>query len=565
MAQPVIMPKAGMSMTEGKIIKWLKAEGEKVEKGDALLEIETDKTNMEVEADLSGLLLKILYHEGQTVPVTETIAVIGSAGENVEIPQMGGVAEDLVGKTITNTAEVTKKAGYDVVVVGGGPAGYVAAIKAAQLGGKVALVEKDTVGGTCLNRGCIPTKTYLKSAEILHYILTSAYRGIHVDAQSVSFDISEALKNKNDVVKKLTGGVAALLKSNSVEVIKGNGTVVAPGLVRVNGMEINCKSVIYAGGSVPGRIGIPGINSKYVWTSDEILDADQVPDRLAVIGGGVIGVELGTAFAQFGSKVTIIEMMDRIVPNMDDEVCEHLKRELEKREIKVLTSVGLTEVKEKGNELELKLNDGTLINADRALLSIGRKPDLSGIESLGVEMEKGRVKVSARMETSVANVYAPGDINGLCMLAHAAFKMGEVAAENAMGGDEVYDGRNVPGCIYTYPEVGAIGITEKEAAKSYDIKVGRFPFAANGRALASGEGNGFVKVISDNQYGEILGVHIVGPSAAEMINEAAVLMSMEVTDEEMADIIHGHPTYSEAFMEAAADAAGRCIHLPRKN
>lgn len=559
MAQTVIMPKAGMSMTEGKIIKWLKSEGDKVEKGDALLEIETDKTNMEVEAEYSGVLLKILKHEGQMAPVTEVIAMIGTAGENIQIPQ-----KEEVKNTIANTAEVTQTIGYDVVVVGGGPAGYVAAIKAAQLGGKVALIEKDTVGGTCLNRGCIPTKTYLKSAQILQHILTSAYRGIQVDAKAVSFNIKEALKNKNDVVKRLTGGVASLLKSNGVDVIKGSGVVTAPGMVKVNDKKIISKTIIYAGGSVPGRIGIPGIDSKLVWTSDEILDTEEIPARLAIIGGGVIGVELGMAFAQFGSKVTIIEMMDRIVPNMDDQISELLKMELEKQGIKVLNSVGVTEIIENGDELKLKLNDGTLITADRALLSIGRKPDLYGIESLGVTMEKGRVKVNDRMETSVANVYAPGDINGLCMLAHAAFKMGEVAAENAMGGDVTFNNKNVPGCIYTFPEVGAIGYTEKEAAKLFDIKVGRFPFSANGRALASGEGDGFVKVISDKKYGEILGIHIVGPNAAEMINEAAVLMSMEATDEDVADITHGHPTYSEALMEAAADSAGRCIHQPRK-
>jgi len=554
MAEKIIMPKAGMAMEEGKIIKWLVGEGEAVEKGAPLLEIETDKVSMEIEATVSGTLLKILAHEGDTVPVIQTIGYIGTPGEAVDEPQ----------QVQSNPVKESASEDYDVIVVGGGPAGYVAAIKAAQLGGKVALVEKDTVGGTCLNRGCIPTKTYLKSAEILNHIVSSDYRGIHVDLKAVSFDMKEALSNKNDVVKKLTGGVAALLKSNGVDVISGEGFVKDAGTVSVNGKEYLGKSLIYAGGSIPTRINIPGIDAKNVLTSDEILDIDEVPKKLVVIGGGVIGVELGQAFASFGSKVTIIEMMDKVVPNMDADVSAALKKELEAHGIIVLTSASLKEIVEENGGLKLVLDNGTQIEADKALLSIGRKPDVSGIEALGVAMERGRIKVNERMETSIAGVYAPGDVNGRSMLAHAAFKMGEVAAENAMGGSAVFDPKGIPSCVYTMPEVGAVGMTEEMAAKKHDIKIGRFPFAANGRALASGEDKGFVKVICDKKYGEILGIHIIGPGAAEMINEASVLMHMEVTDDELADIIHAHPTYSECVMEAAADAVGKCIHLPKR-
>ena len=554
MAEKIIMPKAGMAMEEGKIIKWLVGEGEAVEKGAPLLEIETDKVSMEIEATVSGTLLKILAHEGDTVPVIQTIGYIGTPGEAIDAPQ----------QVQSHTAKDSSSADYDVIVVGGGPAGYVAAIKAAQLGGKVALVEKDTVGGTCLNRGCIPTKTYLKSAEILNHIVSSDYRGIHVDAKAVSFDMKKALSNKNDVVKKLTGGVAALLKSNGVAVISGEGIIKDAGTVSVGGKAYSGKSLIYAGGSIPTRINIPGIEAKNVLTSDEILDIDEVPKKLAVIGGGVIGVELGQAFASFGSKVTIIEMMDTVVPNMDTDVSVALKKELEAHGITVMTSVSLKEIVEESGGLKLVLDNGTQIDADKALLSIGRKPDVSGIDALGVAMERGRIKVNKRMETSVAGVYAPGDVNGRSMLAHAAFKMGEVAAENAMGGSAVFDPRCIPSCVYTMPEVGAVGMTEEMAAKKHDIKIGRFPFAANGRALASGEDKGFVKVICDKQYGEILGIHIIGPGAAEMINEASVIMHLEVTDDELTDIIHAHPTYSECVMEASADAAGKCIHLPKR-
>jgi len=554
MAERIIMPKAGMAMEEGKIIKWLVAEGESVEKGEPLLEIETDKVSMEIEANASGTLIKILAQNGDTVPVIQTIGYIGTPGEKIEeaaAPQSAPAAKKIGD-------------GYDVIVVGGGPAGYVAAIKAAQLDGKVALIEKDTVGGTCLNRGCIPTKTYLKSAEILEHITSSAYRGITVDKKAVAFDMKAALANKNDVVGKLTGGVAALLKSNGVDVIRGEGVVKSADTVAVGDKKYSANSIIYAGGSIPGRIGIPGIDSELVLTSDDILDIDEVPGKLAVIGGGVIGVELGLAFAAFGSSVTIIEMMDTIVPNMDADVSSLLKKELEARGVQILTSVKLTKIEEGAGGLTMVLEDGTRIAADKALLSIGRKPDVSGIEALGMQMESGRIKVDARMETSIPGVYAPGDVNGRSMLAHAAFKMGEVAAENAMGGSAEFDATIVPASIYTTPEVGAVGLTEAQAAEKHDIRIGRFPFAANGRALASGEGTGFVKTICDKQYGQVLGVHIIGPNAAEMINEAASLMNLEITDDELSEMIHAHPTYSESLMEAAADALGKCIHLPKK-
>ncbi|MEL7654830.1 MAG: dihydrolipoyl dehydrogenase [Bacillota bacterium] len=559
MATAIIMPKAGMAMEEGTIVKWLKAEGERIEQGEPILEILTDKVNMEVEAQVSGILIKILKREGEVVPVTQTIGYIGEAGETIASP------EKAEAQAIPADAPAPEASSdqYDVVVIGGGPAGYVAAIKASQLGGRVALVEKDIVGGTCLNRGCIPTKTYLKNAEILETIQHANQRGILLNSTEYTIDMDKIVAVKNDVVKTLTNGVAGLLHSYGVKTYKGVGRITIDKQVSVDGKELlNTKKIILAGGSKPSRIKIPGMESGLVMTSDEILDLKEIPKHLAIIGGGVIGIELATVFQAYGSQVTIIEMEKRLTPMMDQELSAELARMAEGKHIKVMTATKLEKLEEKKGKLQIHTDKGNF-EADKALLSIGRVADLEALSEIKLEMERGKVKVNDKMETSIDGIYAAGDINGKWMLAHAAFKMGEVAAANAMGRDEKVKLDYTPSCIYTMPEVASVGLTEEAAKAKYDISVGRFQFGANGRALASGEKIGFVKVIVDKKYGEILGVHIVGPTAAEMINEAAALMSMEITAYEVSEIIHGHPTFSEAFMEAVADSLKKCIHKLR--
>ncbi len=576
MATAIIMPKAGMAMEEGTVVKWFKAEGETIEKGEPLLEILTDKVNMEVEAQVSGTLIKILKKEGEVVPVIQTIGYIGEAGEEVEEAEQKSATEAKTSAAVkTESAVVTEKTAgtkadgdrgddqYDVVVIGGGPAGYVAAIKASQLGGNVALVEKDIVGGTCLNRGCIPTKTYLKNAEILDTIRHADKRGILLKSTDLEIDMDKIVAGKNDVVKTLTNGVAGLLKSYGVKTFQGIGKITKDKNVSVDGKEnIKAKKIILAGGSKPSRIKIPGMESNLVMTSDEILDLKEIPKQLAIIGGGVIGIELATVYSAYGSKVTIIEMENRLAPMMDQEVSKEITKTVKAKQIKVMTATKLEKLQEKNGKLKIYTDQGEF-EADKALLSIGRVADLDALSEIELEMERGKVKANDKMETSVEGIYAAGDINGKFMLAHAAFKMGEVAAANAMGKNEKVILDYTPSCIYTMPEVGCVGLTEETAGKTHEIAIGRFHFGANGRALASGEGSGFVKVIIDKKYGEILGVHIVGPAAAEMINEAAALMSMEITAYEVSEIIHGHPTYSEAFMEAVADSLKKCIHKQR--
>lgn len=453
---------------------------------------------------------------------------------------------------------------YDVVVIGGGPAGYVAAIKASQLGGRVALVEKDIVGGTCLNRGCVPTKTYLKNAETIEHIKNAAKRGILLEDTSFKIDMEKIVETKNEVVKSLTTGVAGLLRSYGVKTYKGIGKVTKDKKVIVDNKEfIEAKKIILAGGSKAAKLDIQGMSSNLILTSDEILNLKEIPMHLAIIGGGVIGVEFAMVFRAYGSEVTIIEMADRIAPFMDNELSSELYKAVVKKDIKVLTSTKLEKMEEKNGILMLHTNNG-IVEADKALLSIGRVPDLEAISEIELKMNRGKIWVNEKMETSIEGIYAPGDINGMRMLAHVAFKMGEVAASNAMGKEEKINLDFVPSCIYTMPEVGSVGLTEDEARAKYEVSIGKFPFAANGRALASGELSGFVKVITDIRYGEILGVHIIGSGATEIINEAAALMNMEITAYEASDIIHGHPTFSEAFMEAVADSINKSTHLPKK-
>lgn len=567
MAIEVIMPKAGIDMTEGQIVKWNKKVGDEVKQGEILLEIMTDKVNMELEAEEDGYLLAILKGDGETVPVTEVIGYIGAQGE--AIPSAGAAPASVAETPVKEEVKVEKKNEnvYDVVVIGGGPAGYVAAIKAAQLGGKVALVEKSELGGTCLNRGCIPTKAYLHNAEIIEGLSHAATRGIMIENPNFKVDMEKVLAMKGKVVKTLVGGVGALLKSNGVDVFRGLGKVTKDKNVLVDGTQLlETDKIILAGGSKVSKINIPGMDSKLVMTSDDILELNEVPKTLAIIGGGVVGVELGQAFSTFGAKVTVIEMMDRIVPGMDAEVSNALRAKLEQKGMTIMTSTKLQEIVEENGKLTIKLEGKQDLVVDRALLSIGRVPDLDGIGEVEFELDRGRIKVDEYMETSVKGIYAPGDINGTKMLAHAAFRMGEVAAENALKGNHAVAKLELtPAAIYTLPEVAMVGLTEEQAREKYDISVGKFSFAANGRAIASDENYGFVKVIADKKYGEILGVHIIGPAAAEMINEAASIMEMEITVEEMLKTIHGHPTYSEVMYEAFADVLGLAVHALKKN
>ena len=455
---------------------------------------------------------------------------------------------------------------FDVLVIGGGPAGYIAAIQAALLGGSVALVERDALGGTCLNRGCIPTKAYLKNAEILHEIRGAKNRGIELALDSLTVNMKKTRSAKDRVVRKLSAGVGLLLKSHGVEVFKADAVIAdASFAVELStGETLSASKIILAGGSEPAMPGfLPA--SERVLDSTSILQLTELPARLGILGGGVIGVEMARAFSAFGSEVTLVEALDRVAPFLDEDLSSELDTDLRKAcKVAVHTGTKLLGAEETDSGLTLTLEGADAVEVDALLVSVGRKPDLSAVANLDVKSENSSIVVNERMETSIPGLYAPGDVNGQCMLAHAAFKMGEAAAKNAMGGDAKYDGRFVPSCIYGHPEVASVGLTETAArAQCPTLAVGKFPFSANGRALASGMPEGFVKILVDPKFGEILGCHIVGGGASELINEPAALMAQKITAHELAEQVHAHPSCSEAIMEAAADALGQCLHLPR--
>lgn len=576
MSVEVIMPKAGVAMEEGTIVSWLKQEGEEVKIGEPILEITTDKVNMEIESEGEGTLAVIIHkEEGEVLPVFTVIGVIAEKGENqeeVKAKYSSGniLKEDIVEEnqnTEVKEEKINKKEcnhDYDVVVIGGGPGGYLSALKAALLGGRVALVEENILGGTCLNRGCIPTKTYIKTAEILEEIDQLSKRGVKVTVDKEQ-DIKKAIKYKNRVVKKLTAGVGGLLKSRDVEVFNLKASVKEEHKVILSdGKVLDTENIIIATGSKVRILPIKGIESNLIITSTEALDLETVPEELVIIGGGVIGCEFAEIFNSRGSKVTIVEMEDRVIPRMDKELSESLKYSLSKKGINVLTKKKVSEFKEEGNNILVCIEGEQPIKADLCLYAIGREANLSGIEDLDIKIDKGSIVVNSKMETSIPSIYAVGDVTGGVMLAHAAFKMGEVAASNALGLNKEVDLGALPSCVYTIPEVASVGITEEDARKKYNVKVGKFNFAGNGRALASGQEQGYVKVVADAKYGEILGIHMFGCGVAELINHAASFKALEIHTDEASELIFGHPCTSEALMEALADVNGECLHLPKK-
>ena len=577
MATEVLMPKLGLTMTEGTIEEWKIKEGQPVKKGDVLFSVATDKLTNDVEADADGILLKILLPEGETAECKGVIAYIGAEGEAVPgaAPAAAPAAEAAsAAPAAAAPAAAAPAAGpKTVLVVGGGPGGYVAAIRAAQLGAKVTVIEKEHLGGTCLNVGCIPTKCLLHSAELISQIKEQG-ADIGVKVTGVEVDFPQVIAHKNAISKKLTSGIAGLFKLNKVAKIDGEASFVAPGKLSVKKAdgsteEMTADAIILATGSVNSQPPIPGLKENpNCIDSTGALSLEALPKSMVVIGGGVIGLELACAYAAFGTKITVVEALDHMLPMLDGD----------------LTTIGVAHMKKMGMEFNLecpvqsvepssvgakvvcknKAEETVSFEAEKVLVAIGRRANTASLnlEAGGLNNDRGRIIVNDKMETNVPGVYAIGDcVFGKAQLAHTASAMGEVAAENIMGIPAVYDEKTNPTCVYMEPEAASVGLTEEQAkAKGLNYKVGKFPMSANGKALILNGGEGLVKIIADAKYGEVLGMHIIGPRATDLIAEGALAIRLEATIDELISTIHSHPTVTETMREAALNVEKRAIH-----
>ncbi len=460
---------------------------------------------------------------------------------------------------------------FDVLVIGGGPGGYVAAIRAAKNGAKTALVERKEFGGTCLNIGCIPTKTLIAGVDVYHKARHAMEFGVKISGE-VSPDWEAMLARKDSVIKTLRGGIGSLLKAAGVTVFKGHGAFTGRKTVKVvdgegrEVEEITANKIIIASGSetlVPGFIP----KGKRVITSTELLSIPEIPKSLLILGGGVIGCEFACLFAELGTKVTIVEMLDSIMPNIDRETSRVVAAQMQKMGIEIMNGKPLGDLKADDKGVSGKVGDLT-VSADYLLVSIGRKPALEGMNlaASGVKTnERGWIPVDSSCRTNVPGIFAIGDATGSWQLAHAASAMGVVAADVACGKKNAFDGSLVPGCIFTSPEIGSVGKSQEQCDKEgIETRVGKFPFAALGKAMAINETVGFCKIIADAKTDQILGVHIVGPHATDLIAEACPALHLEITAKELGKAIHAHPTLGEAMMEAAHAVHGESAHIPSK-
>ncbi len=458
----------------------------------------------------------------------------------------------------------------DVAVLGGGPAGYSAAIRAAQLGAKSVCVEREPeLGGTCLRVGCIPTKAWVQTAYALREAEeTFGKLGVSVGEATLDFGASNEWKRR--VVKQMTSGVAGLLKANGVEWIKGTGRFKDANTLTIEGQDdVTFKSAIVATGSFPLRPPIEGLESARCVDSTGLLAQEEVPRRLVVLGGGIIGCEFASIFRRFGSEVTIVEMLPRLIPQEDEDASKELAKQFGKRGIALQLEKQCKRVEETGGGLRVHFGDDEAVEADLMLVSVGRGPLVEGLglEEIGVELDRRKgIAADEHRRTTVPHIYAAGDCAGYWQLAHTAFREGEVAAENATGHDAVVDNRGVPRPIYTDPEIAAVGLTEAEAREQYGdaVATGVFPWVANARAVMQNDTVGWVKSIHETRYGELLGLVMVGPHVTDMIEVGVVALDAEATVETVADGMAPHPTLSEAIKEAGLVALGRAIHLPPK-
>ena len=455
---------------------------------------------------------------------------------------------------------------YDIIILGGGPGGYVAAVRAAQLGKKVAIIEKEQLGGICLNWGCIPTKSLLKNAHVFEIIKNAKNYGIDIPSYSVNWP--KIIQRSRNIAKRLNKGIEYLMKKNKIDYFSGFGSIVDKNTVSIANdtkiQSLHAEFIILAAGTTQRNLPGLGIDGKLIISSREAMILDQIPKDIVIVGAGAIGVEFAHLFNTFGSKVTLVEAMSSILPNEDADISKELTSIFSKRKINILTNKKVEKVEKLKNSVKL-LIDNKEIKTDKVLVAVGVSGNINniGLEKLSIKTDRGFIKSGPFMQTNIKNIYAIGDISGPPLLAHVASAEGIIAIEHICGLKPMemrYD--NIPACTYCEPEVASIGLTEKEAKDSgYEIKIGKFPFRALGKSLADGNHDGFVKIIYDSKYGELLGCHIIGHEASNLISEIGLARTLETTYHEVLKTIHPHPTLSEAISEATADALNEAIHI----
>ncbi len=605
MSAEITMPQLSDTMTEGTVVKWLKKEGDRVKEGDKIAEVETDKAVMEMETFDTGTLAALLVAEGQKVAVGAVLAVVATGKEDVaavKAKYAGGAAKPAApvrtppaataSAVVSGAAAVApvptkpssspaaapapaasgKRFQFDMIVIGGGPAGYAGAIRGGQLKKRVLCIEKEALGGTCLNWGCIPTKALLENGAMYRNLRDHAAEfGISFD--NLKFDFTKIIARSRGIADKLSKGIAHLLRKYEVKHEAGVAQVVGPNTVKITAKdgttkEVTAGSIIIATGA-RSRV-FPGMepDGKVIITSREALILPTLPKRMAIIGAGAIGCEFADFYSSLGVEIELIELADNILPVEDQDCSVLLERLFAKRGIKVHTKTKTDKIEKVGNGVKLTVTGAagtSTISADICLVAVGVTGNVEGLFSAAapVKVEKGAVVIDDHYQTSVPGIFAVGDVAGPPWLAHVAHHEAVKCVEMIYGEHvDLIDYDNIPGCTYTHPQVASMGLTEKKArAAGHEIRIGKFPFQASGRALASGHTDGFVKLIFGAKYGELLGVHMVGENVTELLAELVMAKKLEATESEILEAMHPHPTLSEAVMEAAGVAAGKAIHL----
>lgn len=565
----VILDSIDGGKSKAKLIRIYKKEGENVKTGDTLFELEAAKNNMKITAEVDGVIVQIKVIEGDEIKTGETLAVIKEDSVR-DIKQADKSLEENENKSIIKESKKQTDFKYDIAILGGGPGGYVAAIKAAQLGAKVALIEKDKLGGTCLNWGCIPTKALVRSAEMYKDFTKAEENGFKIPY--LAFDWLKIQSRKDKIVKRLVGGIEHLMDVHNIDVFNTTGSLVDKNTIKLAGdkhLMVKADNIILATGSKSSSLPIEGADLPGVIDSKAVLGLEELPERMVIVGGGVIGMEFAFILAAFEVKVTVVEYLDHVVEGCDPEISQELTRLAGKKGVRIVTGAQVEKIGQGVDQSYTVFfnKDGKeqFATADKVLMAVGRKPVYQGInpEELGLELNENSrgIKVNDRMETNIPGIYAIGDVTNKIQLAHVASHQGVVAVKSIMNDDSSMDYTAVPSAIFTDPEIAEVGICQREAEeKEIDFSVGRFPFMANGKALTAGHDEGFIKLISEKESGKLIGGSIIGTHATDLLAEVTLAVKNKLTVTELIETIHAHPTTAEVIHEAALDLAGGALH-----